>query len=518
MHAEVYPSVKLLLLCISVALAQFNPHFKSGHHAIVQLFEWRYADIEHECRTYLGPNGFGAVQLSPVNEVRDGTSWVDRYEPISFKLTSRSGNEFALRSAVKACNEAGVRVLVEVVLNHMARAHVDSSSPTRGTAGSIVNPTALDYPDAPFKAADFNDACRIVHLDDPHELRNCWKEDRPDLNLSLLRVRQRILDFLNRLLALGVAGFFIDSALHMWPHDLHAIFSKLDNLSTVEGAFPPGSRPFICLDLSHHESTTGGLIASLQARWTDYAELGVIAQDRFAYDIGDVLLKRKPFHYFVHLGTRLGYVPREKALVYVSNPRLQRLPDADGDLWVVSGRNRRAYQIALAFMLAHRYGMASIASSYEFSNTTEGPPSDSQGHISPVQIDPTGTCRRPWICEHRWPVVRKMLRFRQATNGTGVRAWTDNGQNQLAFCRDRMGFVALNAEISLALKAPLYTCLKEGLYCDVVSSETGSKPTKDDTACSGRMIAVESDGRAEIFLPSQLDEPFVALLESHQLP
>ncbi|XP_053668216.1 alpha-amylase A-like [Anopheles marshallii] len=499
------------LFCFSLVSAQFNPHFKTGRHTIVQLFEWRYEDVERECRTYLGPNGFGAVQLSPVNEVRDGgksASWADRYEPVSYKLTSRSGNESELRSAIEACNKAGVRVIVEVVLNHMARPENGSLTQTRGTAGSTVNPTARDYPGVPYSSTDFNDRCRIVNPNDPHELRNCWKEDRPDLNHSLLRVRDRIVGFLNQLLTFGVAGFLVDSALYMWPHDLQAIFTKLHNLSTTGQIFPAGSRPFICLDLSYHGLT--GAEKSLLARWKDYAELGVIAQDRFAYDIGDVLLKRKPFHYFVNLGTRLGYVPREKALIYVNNPQLQRIQDKDGNPLVVPAHNRRAYQIGLAFMLAHRYGMTRITSSYYFTTTFEGPPSDAQGKIAPVQIDPDGACRLPWICEHRWPVVRKMVYFRHATNGTGVHAWVDNGQNQIGFCRDRVGFVAFNAEISLTLKANMYTCLQGGLYCDLISS--ADQKLNANGGCPGSTVKVAATGHSDIFIPSTHVEPFIALL------
>lgn len=48
---------------------------------------------------------------------------------------------------------------------------------------------------------------------------------------------------MNELLTLGVAGFRIDAAKHMWPHDLFEIFSRVNNLSTK--AFPANSRPFI---------------------------------------------------------------------------------------------------------------------------------------------------------------------------------------------------------------------------------------------------------------------------------
>lgn len=48
---------------------------------------------------------------------------------------------------------------------------------------------------------------------------------------------------MNELLTLGVAGFRIDAAKHMWPHDLYEIYSRVNNLSAK--AFPANSRPFI---------------------------------------------------------------------------------------------------------------------------------------------------------------------------------------------------------------------------------------------------------------------------------
>lgn len=48
---------------------------------------------------------------------------------------------------------------------------------------------------------------------------------------------------MNKLVALGVAGFRVDAAKHMWPTDLQEIYSRLNNLSTK--AFPPHSRPYI---------------------------------------------------------------------------------------------------------------------------------------------------------------------------------------------------------------------------------------------------------------------------------
>lgn len=57
-------------------------------------------------------------------------------------------------------------------------------------------------------------------------------------------MRGKIIDFLNKLINLGVAGFRVDAAKHMSPSDLEYIYSQLNDLNTDFG-FAYGSRPFI---------------------------------------------------------------------------------------------------------------------------------------------------------------------------------------------------------------------------------------------------------------------------------
>ena len=53
-----------------------------------------------------------------------------------------------------------------------------------------------------------------------------------------------IRNYLNDLISMGVAGFRVDAVKHMWPVDMNAIFSSVNDLSTEKG-FPNGTRPFI---------------------------------------------------------------------------------------------------------------------------------------------------------------------------------------------------------------------------------------------------------------------------------
>ncbi|XP_062558265.1 alpha-amylase 4N-like [Armigeres subalbatus] len=489
-----------LLLFPALAAAQFNPYFKKGSSGvIVHLFEWLFEDIATECTSYLAPNGFSAVQVSPVNEVRimANRTWRERYEPVSYRIASRSGDELQFRSMVQKCNEAGVRVFVEVVLNNMA----GGSGPIKGTGGAVANPGNREYPDVPFVATDFNAACTILDGSDPHEVRNCQLNDLPDLNQGLARVRQRMIDFMNKMIRMGVAGFYVHAAKNIWPHDLGAIYGKLENLSsTAISGISQGSRPFIYQDVA--DFGEGG------SRKNEYTLMGFTTEYRFAYDIADIMFKRKSFHYMVNLGTRLGFIPRERSIIFVNTPSLQRLPDlADGPA-IITYKNERLYKIALVFMMAHRYATPRIVSSFQFTDVEHGPPSDERGKISKVVLDEMDKCTGGWVCEHRWKAVQQMLKFRKEVSGQPVINWVDNGQNQVAFCRGKVGFVAINAEVALTLKAKLFTCLEAGVYCDLISGKLENK------ACTGVAVKVGNDGKADIYIKSTAKEPFLVLLAS----
>jgi len=54
----------LLLAVGGIVSSQWEPHFAPGRHSMVHLFEWRWNDIAEECETFLGPYGYGGVQVN----------------------------------------------------------------------------------------------------------------------------------------------------------------------------------------------------------------------------------------------------------------------------------------------------------------------------------------------------------------------------------------------------------------------------------------------------------------------
>lgn len=175
------------------------------------------------------------------NVIVKNRPWYERYQPISYKLTTRSGDERQFADMVRRCNAVGVRIYVDVVFNHMTGVH-DTNI---GTGGSTANSHHRIYPAVPYNESHFNNPiCGIENFNDPIQARNCELVGLRDLNHTEPYVREKIVDFLNHLIDLGVAGFRVDAAKHMWPHNLHAIYSHLKTLNTKHG-FSKGAHPYI---------------------------------------------------------------------------------------------------------------------------------------------------------------------------------------------------------------------------------------------------------------------------------
>ena len=85
----------------------------------------------------------------------------------------------------------------------------------------------IDFGDSICKSASGN----IDNYNDVDQVRNCKLVGLPDLVLSKDYVLNKIVTYMNRLIDIGVAGFRVDAAKHMWPNDLNNLMSKLKNLS-----------------------------------------------------------------------------------------------------------------------------------------------------------------------------------------------------------------------------------------------------------------------------------------------
>lgn len=271
--------LSLITLTVAPVWANHDPHFMNNRQGIVHLFEWKWLDIAKECEDFLGPKGYGGVQTSPVNEnaIIPGRPWYERYQPISYKLTTRSGNEEEFREMVERCRISGVRIYPDVVVNHMAAA---AATGTAGSKGS--NPGRRFFPAVPYNSLHFHRQCSIQNYNNATEVRNCDLVGLPDLDQSNSYVRQKIVTFMNKLIDLGVAGFRMDACKHMSPTDLRYIYSKLKPLS-AENGFVNGVRPFLFQEVI--DSGNEGV------RKQEYTSFGTVTEFAYSSVIGETFRK-----------------------------------------------------------------------------------------------------------------------------------------------------------------------------------------------------------------------------------
>ncbi|MEV4438961.1 alpha-amylase family protein [Streptomyces sp. NPDC049577] len=410
------------------------------------LFEWRYDSVARECKETLGPAGYGFVQVSPPQEHIQGPQWWTSYQPVSYRIAGRLGDRAAFAGMVAACHAAGVKVVVDAVVNHMAAAS------GTGTGGTPY--TKYDYPGL-YRDADFH-GCRkpISDYTDRADVQTCELVRLADLDTGSERVRTTVARYLDDLLGLGVDGFRIDAAKHIAADDLAAIKARL-------------SKP----DVYWKQETIYGAGEAVQPE--EYLRTGDVQEFRYARDLKRVL-QHERLAYLRNYGEGWAYLPGGQASVFVDNHDTER----DGD--TLTYKDGADYTLAHVFMLAWPYGSPDVHSGYEFTDRDAGPPDGGavgacwQGGTS--QAGGTGGS---WKCQHKWPEIISMVGFRNAVRGTAVTDWWDNGYQAIAFGRGSRGYVVLNHE-GFALTRTFQTSLPQGDYCDVQS---------------GRHVAIDGSGR-----------------------
>ncbi|XP_003494475.1 alpha-amylase [Bombus impatiens] len=465
-----------------------DPHFVPGHDTIVHLFEWKWNDIAEECERFLGPMGYGGVQVSPLQEnlVIANRPWWERYQPISYLWTTRSGTKEEFINMVARCNNAGVRIYVDAILNHMS----GNLNNAHGTGISRADTYHYEYYQVPYHAQHFHKPCSVNNYNDPQNVRNCELTGLHDLDQSQEYVRSKLVNFLNEAVDAGVAGFRIDAAKHMWPNDLNIIYSRVKNLNTRHG-FPPNSKPYIYQEVIDY----GGEAISKR----EYNQQAVVIEFKYASELSNSFRGNNLLKWFVNFGEQWGLLPSQDALVFVDNHDTQR-----DNHQILTYKSSKLYKMAVAFMLAHPFGTPRVMSSFDFQSKDQGPPHDGNGNIISATINPDNSCGNGWICEHRWRQIYNMVRFRNAVKGTSIKNWWDNGSNQIAFCRGNSGFVAFNNDRN-DLRATLKTCLPPGQYCDVISGNL------ENRRCTGKVVNVQQNGDAYIEISKGEEDGVLAI-------
>lgn len=99
------------------------PDIRSGN--ILQAFNWRMTDLV-KYAPEIAAAGYTAVQISPIQATRRSadagsyaTDWHSFYEPIDMTVGNALGSKEDLKAAIEALHAAGVKVIADVVTNHV---------------------------------------------------------------------------------------------------------------------------------------------------------------------------------------------------------------------------------------------------------------------------------------------------------------------------------------------------------------------------------------------------------------
>jgi len=447
----------------------------------VKLWEWNYVDVQLECRDFLGPAGVDAVQVSPVMEHIQGHQWWVRYQPISASLTSRSGTGKQLQEAVAECRKAGVEVIVDVVLNHMARpcpaASKSLSMPcvgwngtaygNRRTAGArgwdMATPQHFHHGEKELWGAcgvgpDTGFLCGSSVTTDC-SCCPCDMYGLPDWDLAVKAVQESHTRHLEELHRMGVTMLRIDAALYM----------ESELMSSILNRFP--------WDVVYQEWWHELPFAGRTHVFGLYRDLKLMRRIAEFLDVLDISRTSEVLD--VDRGDF--YIHSDEA-IYPTCFHDGRTDNAEPA--IPTFKNGLDIHQQQLFMLASPFPVTVVLwGGYAWHSIDDGPPGCEPGSHHCVATSPhrdgclaTPTAAplelpapRPWVCEHRWQGVAGLIRFRNACRDGITERWT-SGSGRVAFRLGSSCFVALARGSEWILSSStISTGLPKGRYCDLAS-------------------------------------------------
>lgn len=456
-----------------------------GSSVGIQMFGWNWDSLASECTNHLGPNGYDWILTLPPQEHKTGNQWWVHFQPVSYKLESSAGTREQFAKMVSACNDAGVKVITDAVVNHMAGGRGIGSG---GTEYEYSNFSPLFAPSDFHAGLDKSDPhyCSrdISNWNDLYERTNCQFPGLPDLATEKPSVRQKIANFLNDQLALGVSGFRIDAAKHMPPEDLKAIKSLL-----IRDAY------FV------QEVAGSNTIAQ------DYLGSG----DVWAWDQQQFATDMFSSPGYAHLGKTFdaevkGYGLGNQALTWVANH------DTDHHGGGVTYNQGKLYQMSFAWILSEGYGKPMLYSGYAFFDENAEAPLNVSGKIenaicagnNEVKFNkkiPTESSydQGDFTCVQRWKPLSGMIGWRDSV-GSAAKKNLVAKSGVYGFSRDQAGYVLFNSNARTYSAAKLKTGLPAGVYCDYYSG--GKTPIKQSgRSCNGSAVTVAKDGSLTLKMP-----------------
>lgn len=458
-----------VLMPTGIALASDSAQVVTKQSVGVQMFEWTWNSLAKECTTNLGPAGYDWVEVSPPQEHINGSEWWIHYQPVSYKLESKLGTRAEFANMVDTCERAGVAIIVDAVINHMAASAIEGWAGTKHE--KYEYPGLYSYDD--FHHCDSSTG-EITNWYDITEIQECELLGLSDLKTSSPTVQAKIVTYLKDLLSLGVKGFRVDAAKHIAVNDLKQIVEAL-----------PSSTSFL------FEVYDGPAMPAL------YREFG----NTFGFKWSRLLPGM-----FEDAGLLSGEAspaalellePADGTIAMVTNH------DTERDKTTLSYKDKAKFELANMFMLAIPYGKPMIYSGYAFADRDAGPKVSANGTTADA-VCPTNpsaatvgkVAHGSFVCSHRWAGITGMIQWRDTVGTAAPQNYVSKG-NAYGFSRGKLGFVLFNSGPTKFVGS-VRTALPAGIYCN--AAVTGKQSAKVACAASAR-VTVAKDGTAKLNMP-----------------
>lgn len=201
---------------------------------ILHAWNWSYKTIKDNIAA-IASAGYSAVQTSPVQQSKStsttgswNSSWAMLYQPVSFSIaqTSWLGSKQDLTDLCAEADKYGVKVICDVVLNHMA-----NDNTGKGYSERINEFEPEIYQNKETYFHQYDKSTSDISAKDVTQGK---LSDLPDLNTSNEYIQQRAISLLKECVDCGVSGFRFDAAKHIETGDDGAFSSSFwNNLLTT---------------------------------------------------------------------------------------------------------------------------------------------------------------------------------------------------------------------------------------------------------------------------------------------
>jgi alpha-amylase len=209
MNARKLFSAVFIVLAIAFHLNTAGATAGEQPIAIFHAFNQNFHDIEqYVCE--VAAQGYSHIQIPPAQKSNPAPEWWARYQPVDYGVIEGMGSEADLKRLIDKAHGCNVKVIADVVFNHMANLGDGDAFEDLGAFPGLSRRdfrTVQENPGARPCEIRYNDGNRDTELD-------CWLGGLPDL-IHNQKVKELQTAHIRKLLALGIDGFRFDAAKHM---------------------------------------------------------------------------------------------------------------------------------------------------------------------------------------------------------------------------------------------------------------------------------------------------------------